>query len=171
MPRPIKKKKSASAPKRSFKKSSSSRLAKKLPRSKSGVRTKTGLRTKPKKATPKVVTPAPNEEALKLARSMANALEEKKAEDVVILDVRGRSSYTDYLVVASGESDVQLRAMANGVHEKLKANGRRPLSWEGDSGANWVLLDYGDVVGHFFDSATRSFYDLEGMWADAPRES
>lgn len=172
MPRPtIKKKKSASASKRAFKKSGTKRLARKLPASKSGVRTKSGLRTKAKKAAPKVVNPPPNEEALHLARSMVNALEEKKAEDVVILDVRGRSSYADYLVVASGESDVQLRAMADGVHEKLKADGRRPLSWEGEAGANWVLLDYGDVVGHFFDSATRSFYDLEGMWSDAPREN
>ena len=171
MPRPIKKKKSASAPKRPIKKSSSSKGAKKLSRPKSGLRAKSPVRTKPKKPAPKAVTVAPNEEALNLARSMANALAEKKADDVVILDVRGRSSYADYLVVASGESDVQLKAMADGVHEKLKASGRRPLSWEGESGANWVLLDYGDVVGHFFDSATRSFYDLEGMWADAPREN
>jgi ribosome-associated protein len=114
--------------------------------------------------------PAENDAARELARSLAAAVIDKKAIDVVILDVRGRTSYADYIVVASGESDTQLRAMAEGVHEKLKAQGLRPLSTEGEAGASWVLLDYGDVVAHFFDAATRSFYDLEGMWADAPRE-
>ena len=113
----------------------------------------------------------PNEKGLELARAIATAVVDKKATDVVILDVRGRASYADYIVVASGDSDVQLRAMADGVHEKLKAQGVRPVSSEGEAGASWVLLDYGDVVAHFFDAATRSFYDLEGMWADATREN
>jgi ribosome-associated protein len=112
-----------------------------------------------------------NEKALELARTVAAAVIDKKAVEVVILDVRGRASYADYIVVASGDSDVQLRAMADGVHEKLKAQGVRPISSEGEAGASWVLLDYGDVVAHFFDAATRSFYDLEGMWADATREA
>ncbi|MBL8950638.1 MAG: ribosome silencing factor [Myxococcaceae bacterium] len=112
----------------------------------------------------------PNDKALELARQVASAVIDKKATEVVILDVRGRASYADYVVVASGESDVQLRAMAEGVHERLKPSGVRPISREGEAGASWVLLDYGDVVAHFFDAATRSFYDLEGMWADAPRE-
>jgi ribosome-associated protein len=116
-------------------------------------------------------SPAKNEAARALARELAQAVLDKKALDVVILDVRGRTSYADYIVVASGESDTQLRAMAEGVHEKLKASGVRPLSTEGEAGASWVLLDYGDVVAHFFDGATRAFYDLEGMWADAPRET
>jgi ribosome-associated protein len=113
----------------------------------------------------------PNEKAHQLAHTVAAAVVDKKATEVVILDVRGRASYADYIVVASGDSDVQLRAMADGVHEKLKAGGVRPISSEGEAGASWVLLDYGDVVAHFFDAATRSFYDLEGMWADAPREA
>ena len=113
----------------------------------------------------------PNEKGLALAHAVSAAVLDKKATDVIILDVRGRASYADYIVVASGESDVQLRAMADGVHEKLKGQGVRPLSAEGEAGASWVLLDYGDVVAHFFDAATRSFYDLEGMWADAPREA
>jgi ribosome-associated protein len=112
-----------------------------------------------------------NEKALALARKLSAAVVDKKATDVVILDVRGRASYADYIVVASGESDAQLRAMAEGAHERLKAEGVRPISSEGEAGASWVLLDYGDVVAHFFDAATRSFYDLEGMWADAPREA
>jgi ribosome-associated protein len=115
-------------------------------------------------------TPKDNAKALKLARELAQVVVDKKATDVVILDVRGRTGYADYIVVASGDSDVQLRAMAEAVHEKLKPTGVRPLSTEGEAGASWVLLDYGDVVAHFFDAATRSFYDLEGMWADAQRE-
>jgi ribosome-associated protein len=129
--------------------------------------------SKPKRP-PKVHAPTrparPNEAAHRLAHTLAHAVIDKKAADVVILDVRGRASYADYIVVASGESDVQLRAMAEGAHEKLKAEGARPISTEGEAGASWVLLDYGDVVAHLFDDATRSFYDLEGMWADAPRE-
>lgn len=128
---------------------------------------------KKKVRAPKAAERAPvaNEKALGLAREIAAVVADKKATDVVILDVRGRASYADYIVVASGESDVQLRAMADGVHEKLKPQGVRPISSEGEAGASWVLLDYGDVVAHFFDAATRSFYDLEGMWADAPKES
>src|SRR5687768_1488505 len=68
----------------------------------------------------------PNEKGLELARQVASAVIDKKATDVVILDVRGRASYADYIVVASGDSDVQLRAMADGVHEKLKGQGVRP---------------------------------------------
>lgn len=113
----------------------------------------------------------PNEKGLELARVIAGAASDKKAIDVVILDVRGRASYADYIVVASGDSDVQLRAMADGAHDAMKAQGSRPISSEGEAGASWVLLDYGDVVAHFFDAATRAFYDLEGMWADAPREN
>ncbi|MBK7857127.1 MAG: ribosome silencing factor [Archangiaceae bacterium] len=160
--KPVKKKSSARA-------SKSKTKTKKAPpkRAKRPSTTKKKIRP-PKAATSKI---EPNEKARALAQSLAAAVIDKMAADVVILDVRGRASYADYIVVASGESDVQLRAMADGVHEKLKAAGVRPVSSEGEAGASWVLLDYGDVVAHFFDAATRSFYDLEGMWADAPREA
>src|SRR3954469_2888223 len=111
--------------------------------------TKTRARkVRPPRAAGRIV---PNEKALEPARSLATAVLDKKATDVVILDVRGRASYADYIVVASGDSDVQLRAMAEGVHERLKAAGARPISSEGEAGASWVLIDYGDVVAHFFD--------------------
>jgi ribosome-associated protein len=156
-------------PARSTKKKKTTTTKKKAP-PKRARRPATTRKKKPR--VPKAAGPiVDNEKARALARALAEAVLDKKATDVVILDVRGRASYADYIVVASGDSDVQLRAMADGVHEKLKAGGVRPISSEGEAGASWVLLDYGDVVAHFFDGATRSFYDLEGMWADAPREA
>lgn len=121
-------------------------------------------------AAPAVPLRKPNEAAHAMARAMAHAALDKKAENVIVLDVRGLASYADYIVVASGESQPQVRAMAEGIEMKLKENGNRPLSREGEDAGSWVLLDYGDVVAHLFDTDARSFYDLEGMYADAPRE-
>ena len=110
-----------------------------------------------------------NAAALALARTMAEAVASKKASDIVLLDVRGMASYADYLLLASGESDRQVVAMADAVHEVLKPQGVRPVSTEGQESGSWVLLDYGDVVAHLFQADSRVFYDLEGLWADAPR--
>lgn len=112
--------------------------------------------------------PAENAAALELARTIAHAVTEKKASDVVVLDVRGMASYADYLVLASAESERQVAAMADAVSELLKPRGVRPVSTEGHGGS-WVLLDYGDVVAHLFQADSRSFYDLEGLWSDAKR--
>lgn len=112
-----------------------------------------------------------NPRALALAKQIAQLVLDKKANDVVILDVRGRSSYADYLVLASGESERQVAAMADGVEEKLRAEGVRPVGTEGHDTGQWVLLDYGEVVAHFFHTDMRGFYDLEGLWADASREA
>ena len=124
------------------------------------------------KAKTVIVGPAPveNPRAHAIARSMAAAVLDKKAIDVVILDVRGKASYADYIVLASGESQPQVRAMAEGIEAKLKAEGERPQSREGEEAGSWLLLDYGEVVAHLFDTDARGFYDLEGLWADAPRE-
>ena len=116
------------------------------------------------------VAPEQNERAHALARHIAKLVLEKKASDVVILDVRGMTSYADYFVIASGESERQVAAMADGVDEKLRADGIRPIGTEGHETGHWVLLDYGEVVAHLFHSEQRSFYDLEGLWADAARE-
>ena len=118
---------------------------------------------------PRAKSPAENAAALKLAQTIAQAVVEKKATDVVILDVRGMASYADYLVLASGESERQVAAMADGVSQVLKPRGVRPVSTEGQEGGSWVLLDYADVVAHFFQEDSRTFYDLEGLWADAKR--
>lgn len=115
--------------------------------------------------------PAPAAAAHALAHRIAARLLEKKALDVVVIDVRGMTSYADYFVLASGESDRQVGAMAEHVAVKLKEeDGTRPLGVEGEQTGNWVLLDYGEVVAHLFLAEVRSFYDLEGLWADAPKE-
>ncbi|WP_338870081.1 ribosome silencing factor [Myxococcus stipitatus] len=116
--------------------------------------------------------PAENPKAQALARRMGQLLLDKKALDVVILDVRGMTSYADYIVIASGESDRQVSAMAEHVQVQLKqgAEAERPLGTEGVETGQWVLLDYGEVVAHLFLADLRAHYDLEGLWADAARE-
>lgn len=116
--------------------------------------------------------PAENPKAKELARRIANLLLDKKAENVVILDVRGMTSYADYFVIASAETDRQVSAMAENVQVQLKTGEEvlRPIGTEGLETGQWVLLDYGEVVAHLFLTDLRAHYDLEGLWADAARE-
>ncbi len=109
-------------------------------------------------------------EARALAHQIASQLLEKKGVEVLILDVRGKTSYADYLVIASGESERQVTAMADSVQEYLGEKGIRPLGSEGYQSGSWILLDFGGVVAHLFFAETRTFYDLEGLWSDVPRE-
>jgi ribosome-associated protein len=111
-----------------------------------------------------------NPEALALARRAANLLVDRKASEVVVLDVRGMSSYADYFILASGDTERQVTATAEHVREQLKISGHRTIGTEGFDGGHWVLLDYGEVVVHVFSTEVRAFYDLDGLWADAPRE-
>ncbi len=139
-------------------------------------RKKTAARSPRKKAllprSPAAATPAENPRARALAQRIGQILSDKKALDILILDVRGMTSYADYFVVASGESDRQVSAMAESVLTQLKEgeDGLRPIGHEGMETGQWVLLDYGEVVAHLFLDEVRAFYDLEGLWADAPRE-
>src|SRR6266568_2650087 len=96
-------------------------------------------------------------------------LRSKKAGDVLVLDVRGLTSYADYFVLMTAESDRQAGAIADAVDEKLKAQGASKVGVEGYESGRWILVDYGDVVAHVFSREARGFYDLEGLWADAPR--
>ena len=101
-----------------------------------------------------------------------NALADMKAVDSIVLDVRELSSVTDYMVVASGTSSRHVKSLANSVLMEAKAQGARPLGVEG--AGEWVLVDFGDVVVHVMQPATRSFYDLERLWsvqAAQPQES
>jgi len=92
----------------------------------------------------------------------------KKASNVRILDVRKISSLTDFLVLASGSSDRQVRAAAEAVHQELKnRHDSLPLGIEGMQQGRWVLIDYGDVMVHVFHEPVRLFYDLDGLWSDA----
>ena len=111
------------------------------------------------------------DDSQRTAVAAARAALEKKAEDVVILDLRGISGYADFLVISSGSSDRQLEAISDSVEVELKAQGHRPIGSEGQRGGRWVLLDFGDVVVHVFHQDERGHYDLEGLWADAPRVS
>jgi ribosome-associated protein len=106
-----------------------------------------------------------------LARRAARAALAKKAEDVVILDLRELSSACDFFVLATGLSDPQVRAIHEQVEESLSEVGLRPWHIEGRAGRKWVLLDYVDVVIHVFHRDTREYYRLENLWADAPREA
>ena len=94
------------------------------------------------------------------------ALEDAKANDVRQLDVRRLADITDWMVVASGTSTRHVLALADQVRTQVKAQGLSPIGTEGESGSDWVLLDYGDVVVHLMLPDTRGFYDLEGLWDD-----
>jgi ribosome-associated protein len=94
---------------------------------------------------------------------------EKRAEDVVVLDVRDLVDYMDYLLVASGRSDRQNRSIVENVVRGVKRDGVRPLSQAGLEAGSWICLDLVDVVLHVFTPEKREHYDLELLWADAPR--
>ena len=113
--------------------------------------------------------PGLDDESQRTAVAAARAAQEKKAEEVALLDLRGVSGYADFIVICSGTSDRQLEAIAEGVTQELKARGRRVIGSEGQRGGRWVLLDFGDLVVHVFHRDERAHYDLEGLWADAPQ--
>lgn len=106
--------------------------------------------------------------AERTVRRAAQAALEKKASDLVVLDVHAISSVTDYFLVCSGRSATHVRTIADGIREALKAEGVRPLHAEGTPESGWVLLDYGDVLAHVFLEETRDYYALERLWGDAP---
>jgi ribosome-associated protein len=92
---------------------------------------------------------------------------DRKAEDIVMLDISKVSIIADYFVICSGTSDRQVRAIAREIDEQLGKAGVNPISVEGMNDAKWVLMDYGSVLVHVFDPATRAFYQLEQLWAGA----
>ena len=94
---------------------------------------------------------------------------ERKAYDLVLLDVQQISSFTAYFLICSGRSDRQVQAIARSIEGDLKKIGVRPLGMEGFEEGKWILMDYEDVVVHVFLDPVREFYDLEGLWLDAPR--
>jgi ribosome-associated protein len=107
-------------------------------------------------------------ESKKLALLCRELADNKKAEDIVVLDVRKLSSVTDYFVIASGTSHPHLRAIVEEIGGRLRdEHDLRPSRSEGATGANWVVLDYFDVIVHVMNAETRKHYDLEGLWGDA----
>jgi ribosome-associated protein len=117
------------------------------------------MRSSDSKATP---------DAVHAARTAATAIDAKKGENVVLLDLSGLLVVTDVFLVASGTSNRHVKALVDDAEEALRAIGRRPIRREGTDFGEWVLLDYGDLVIHVFDPETREYYDLERLWADAP---
>lgn len=93
------------------------------------------------------------------------AVEDAKGKDIVVMDVRGLTSITDYMVIVSGTSDRHVKAIADHVVERVKAQGYRPLGIEGERAAEWILVDIGDVVVHVMKPRTREFYKLERLWS------
>jgi ribosome-associated protein len=106
----------------------------------------------------------------KLAQRCRELADDRKAEDIVVLDVRKVSSVTDYFVIASALSDPHLRAVAEEVEVRLKTESDLPVqAVDGTGASGWVVLDYFDVMVHVMRKDVRDHYDLEGLWNDAPR--
>lgn len=105
-------------------------------------------------------------EAKMKASVAVKAMEEKKAIDVRVIDITAVSILADYFIVASGSNRNQVQAMADSVEEELGKKGYAPGHVEGYSTANWILMDYGDIVIHIFDEENRIYYDLERIWRD-----
>jgi ribosome-associated protein len=113
--------------------------------------------------------PPPPDAARPTALAIAKAALDKKGEDVLVLDVRGLTSYADYFVVVTADSDRQASAIADHLEQTMKQQGVSKVGVEGYESGRWILVDYGDVVAHVMNRESRGFYDLEGLWADAPR--
>jgi ribosome-associated protein len=107
--------------------------------------------------------------ALETALLAAKAADGKKAFDLLVLDLRGLTSITDYFVICSASNVTQIGAITDGIGHALASEGIRPSHIEGGPESTWVLMDYGDAVVHIFDEVTRSYYSLERLWGDAPR--
>ncbi len=100
-----------------------------------------------------------------LLKMVQKVLDERKGQNVTTIDVSKKTSFTDYMVVVTGTSDRHLRALCDYVAEKCKENGVIPLGIEGGIGADWVLLDLGDVIVHAMTAQARDFYQLEKLWS------
>jgi ribosome-associated protein len=122
---------------------------------------------KPKRAAPRG---KPKKSKPTVAQVVAGALDDLKALDVSLLDVRHLTTVTDTMIVASGRSDRHVRAIADAVVEKCKKEGHRPIGVEGQNVGEWVLVDLGDVVVHVMLPRTREFYNLEKLWDLSERD-
>ena len=124
-------------------------------------------RDEPRPARPQ--SPTESSDAVATALAVAKAALDKKAANVDIINLVGKTDYTDYLVLMSGNSDRHVQALADHIQRELKKQKIRPMSVEGLEASTWVLIDYSDVVVHVFQESTRAVYDLDGLWLDASR--
>src|SRR5438067_2418924 len=117
---------------------------------------------------PDELAPTPEE----LAAAVMRLAADRKALDIVQLDLRAIIGYTDYFVIVTGRSERQTKAIHDAIHEGMKAQyGRFPQRVEGLSGARWILMDYLDVIVHVFTPETREYYRLEQLWGEAPAQA
>ena len=105
-------------------------------------------------------------ETLEIVKTAVEALRDKKAEDVTVIDITGVSSIADYFIIANGTNESQVRALVDNVEEELAKAGYEVKQREGYGLGSWVLLDFGDIIVHVFDRENRVFYDLERIWRD-----
>ncbi len=113
-------------------------------------------------------TSGPND-AMSFATEVARLVADAKSRDVVLLDLRGLSALADFFVIGTGTSDRQMHAVLDQIRTFARDVGRKPLSIADTRAGSWILADYVDVVVHLFDEEHREYYDLEGLWSDAPR--
>ncbi len=107
-------------------------------------------------------------DALETVDRITQLIVDKKGSDVVVIDLRNVTSVADFFVIATGNSNVHVRAIADEVRDKLRKEWRiHPWHVEGEEGERWILIDYVDIVVHVFDRQTREFYDIEGLYRDA----
>lgn len=99
-----------------------------------------------------------------LAQLIATAAADKKARDVVTVDLQGKTTIADYFVICEGDTDRQIRAICDNIEEVLRGHGVRPLATAGVREGTWACLDYDSVIAHVFLPGERTFYDLEGLW-------
>ena len=99
--------------------------------------------------------------------TVLQAASDKKATDIVVLNIASVASFTDFFVICSGSSTRQVQAIAQEIVEKLRERQTRPLHLEGEKAAEWILIDFGDFIVHVFTESARRFYDLERLWRDA----
>jgi ribosome-associated protein len=111
--------------------------------------------------------PPPERSPLDLARRIVELAEDKKAADIILLDLSALTTVADHFVICSGGSERQLGAIADGIVEALRDEGVRPIGREGVAASHWVLLDYGSVIVHVFTPPERDYYGLEKHWAEA----
>ena len=105
-------------------------------------------------------------EQKKMIEIIIKALDSKRAEDIRLIGIKDLTIVADYFIIANGTSSTQTKALADEVEFQLKQQGTEPIRTEGYQGANWIVLDYGDIVVHVFYKETRDFYNLERLWQD-----
>lgn len=106
------------------------------------------------------------EQAVEMVKIAAHALEDKKAEDIRVIDIRNVSTIADFFVIANGSNANQLAAMRDAVEEELYKAGYKECKIEGNQNSTWILMDYNDIIVHIFSKEDRLFYDLERVWTD-----